>query len=93
MACRGPSVDKKDAEIQTKDWHILSSAQAWIDGQYASQLSSTSDIQQQIQQVPGKKCGHGKTTDGKGVKQSRKENDKDKENIEDPKKQESEQTL
>ena len=50
VACRGPPIEKKDAEVQTKDQHILSSAQAWIDGQYISPQSSTSDTQQQTQQ-------------------------------------------
>ena len=82
LACRGPPVGKKDAAVQNKDWHILSSIQAWIDGQYVSPLSSTSDTQQQTQQGQGKKHGHGKTTEGKAVKQSRKDNEKDKENKE-----------
>ena len=46
-------------------------------------LGSKSDTQQQTQQGKGKKCGHGKITDSK-----------DKENKEeDPKEQESEETL
>ena len=82
VACRGPPVGKKDAAVQTKDQHILISVQGWKDGQYVFLLSSTSDIQQQTQWDQGKKCGHGKTTEGKGFKQSRKDNVKDKENKE-----------
>ena len=72
----------RKSAAQTMDRYLLSSQRAWLNGQQFSPLQSLDQEpgpSNQQQHDRGRKHGHDKSADRKGVKRSKKDNkDKDK---------------
>ena len=81
-ACRRPPSRKKEFEMHMMHNCIQNDydkCNVRISNQQVSPLPNASGYQQQQGlQGQGRKCGHGKTADGSGGKQARKENKEEK---------------
>ena len=89
VAAQGPPAEKMDNSVQTKDRFLLNSHQAWIQCKPGTPLQSSNQqpsLANQPQHYHGKKHGHGKSADAKGVKRSKKDDGKKKEDARRPRK-------